>query len=110
MTTVIQFPEAGPRDLAHVVSGEVKALMGRFSVTQTELAEWLDLKQSAVSARLNGNNAMEPAGDRAGRRGIRRAPCRIPPGALDRQALTRTRVGAWNPKPSDPKVLPLWVA
>ena len=55
MTTVIQFPGgASGRPLVATVSNEVRALLGRYDVTQTELAQWLSLTQSAISARLRG--------------------------------------------------------
>ena len=54
MTTVIQFPSWGPAPLTELVSGEIKALMGRHDVTQMMLAAWLGLPQSSVSARLKG--------------------------------------------------------
>lgn len=53
MTTVIQFPELR-EPLTAVVSGEVRALMGRHGVSQTELAHWLGVNQTAISARLRG--------------------------------------------------------
>ncbi len=52
MTTVIQFPERASRPLVAIVSNEVRALLGRYDVSQTELAKWLGLTQPAVSARL----------------------------------------------------------
>lgn len=55
MTTVIQFPERASQPLTDVVSGEIRALMGRHGVTQVALAEWLGMKQASVSARLNGD-------------------------------------------------------
>lgn len=55
MTTVIQFPERGSTEsLTDLVSREVRALLGRYEVSQTRLAEWLDLTQPAISARLRG--------------------------------------------------------
>jgi hypothetical protein len=55
MTTVIQFPERTPDlTLDQRISQEVRALMGRYNVSQMRLAEWLGLNQTAVSARLNG--------------------------------------------------------
>lgn len=54
MSTVIQFPDAGDRPLTEQVSEEVKALMGRYGVSQTLLAAWLEVTQPAVSARLRG--------------------------------------------------------
>ena len=52
MTTVIQFPERASRPLVAIVSNEVRALLGRYDVSQTELAKWLGITQPAVSARL----------------------------------------------------------
>lgn len=55
MTTVIQFPERTPDlTLDQRISQEVRALMGRYSVSQMRLAEWLNLNQTAVSSRLRG--------------------------------------------------------
>lgn len=54
MSTVVQFPERGAQSLTDTVSGEVKALMGRHGVSQTQLANWLGINQTAVSARLRG--------------------------------------------------------
>lgn len=53
MTTVIQFPERAAT-LTAQVSEEVRALLGRYDVSQTELGEWLGITQPAVSARLRG--------------------------------------------------------
>ena len=36
------------------MSAEIRALMGRHRVTQTELAHWLGIGQSSLSERLNG--------------------------------------------------------
>lgn len=52
MTTVIQFPARAGGPLVAIVSNEVRALLGRYDVSQTELAHWLGLTQPAVSARL----------------------------------------------------------
>ena len=38
----------------NAVSAEIRALMGRHRVTQTELAHWLGIGQSSLSERLNG--------------------------------------------------------
>lgn len=54
MSTVIQFPDMGARPLTQIVSGEVKALLGRHGVSQAALGAWLGLTQPAVSARLRG--------------------------------------------------------
>lgn len=54
MTTVIQFPSRDTRPLVEHVSSEVRALIGRHSVSQTTLARWLGITQPAVSARLRG--------------------------------------------------------
>ena len=54
MSTVIQFPDMGSRPLTEQVSEEIKALMGRYGVSQTALGAWLGLNQTAVSARLRG--------------------------------------------------------
>lgn len=55
MTTVIQFPERTPGlTLDQRISQEVRALMGRYNVSQMQLAQWLGLNQTAVSARLRG--------------------------------------------------------
>ena len=37
------------------MSAEIRALMGRHRVTQTALAEYLGMSQSALSERLNGH-------------------------------------------------------
>lgn len=52
--TVIQFPARDTRPLTVRVSGEVNALLGRYGVSQAELAVWLGLHQTAVSKRLKG--------------------------------------------------------
>lgn len=55
MSTVIQFPgEADGRPLTERVSQEIRSLMGRHQVSQARLAAWLDVNQTAVSARLRG--------------------------------------------------------
>lgn len=48
MTTVIQFPARAGGPLVAIVSNEVRALLGRYDVSQTELAHWLGLTQPAV--------------------------------------------------------------
>ena len=117
MTTVIQFPERSASPLSEVVSGEVRALMGRFSVTQTELAEWLDLKQSAVSARLNGTTRWSlPEIEQVAEAfdvhpavlmgGYATGPH---PGPGEGLPIQRARRYS-KPQPSDPKVLPFRVA
>lgn len=54
MATVIQFPDTGEEPLTETVSGEVRALMGRYGVSQAELAERIGFHQTAVSKRLRG--------------------------------------------------------
>lgn len=54
MSTVIQFPARDTRPLVEHVSSEVRALIGRHSVSQTTLAQWLGITQPAVSSRLRG--------------------------------------------------------
>jgi transcriptional regulator with XRE-family HTH domain len=51
--TVIQFP-VDTRPLTSRVSDEVRALMGRHRITQRDLAVWMGLNQTAISARLRG--------------------------------------------------------
>lgn len=53
--TVISFPEHETLNLDQRISQEVRALMGRYAVSQTRLAAWLGLNQTAVSARLRGS-------------------------------------------------------
>lgn len=53
--TVIQFPEREALSLDQRISQEVRALMGRWGVSQMQLAAWLGLNQTAVSARLRGD-------------------------------------------------------
>ena len=110
MTTVIQFPESrGNGPLTEVVSGEVRALMGRYGVNQTQLADWLGVNQTAVSARLRGVTewkvaeidriaegfAVHPA-ELMG--GYATGPHPSPDGGLP---ILRARRDS-NPKPSDP--------
>lgn len=52
--TVVQFPERDARALTERVSDEVRALMGRHRISQTDLAVWLGVNQTAISARLRG--------------------------------------------------------
>lgn len=54
MTTVIQFPERDTSPLTERVSSEVRALMGRYAVSQARLAQWMGLHQTALSKRLRG--------------------------------------------------------
>ncbi|MGW4097096.1 helix-turn-helix domain-containing protein [Mycobacterium sp. NPDC004974] len=61
MTTVIQFPERLGRTLVETVSYEVRALLGRYRVTQKDLAEWLGITQPAVSSRLRGETEWKVA-------------------------------------------------
>lgn len=51
---MIQFPARDRLPLSERVSQEVKALMGRYSVSQVKLAGYLGIDQTAVSARLRG--------------------------------------------------------
>lgn len=52
---VISLPnQGGAVTLQEQVAAEVRSLMGRYKVTQIQLAAVLDLPQSAVSARVNG--------------------------------------------------------
>lgn len=55
MSTMIQFPTRDRLPLSQRVSQEVRALMGRYSVSQVKLATWLGMDQTAVSARLRGS-------------------------------------------------------
>lgn len=117
MSTVIQFPDMGARPLTEQVSAEIKALMGRHGVSQTTLGAWLDLNQTAVSARLRGKTrwnlpeiervaegfAVHPAVLMGG---YATDPHRGPDGGLPILRACRDS----NPKPSDPKVLPLRIA
>lgn len=61
MSTIIQFPERDSLPLTARVSEEVKALMGRYTVNQTALAQWLGLHQTAVSDRLRGKTEWKVA-------------------------------------------------
>lgn len=54
MSTIIQFPERDSRPLLARVTEEIKALMGRYGVTQMHLAAWLGKNQSVISDRLRG--------------------------------------------------------
>lgn len=54
MSTMIQFPTRDRLPLSKRVSQEVRALMGRYAVSQVKLAAWLGMDQTAVSARLRG--------------------------------------------------------
>ncbi len=44
-----------PRNPRAAVSAEIRALMGRYRVTQTQLAQVLGMSQSSLSARLSGS-------------------------------------------------------
>ena len=114
MTTVIQFPERQAQPLSDVVSGEIRALMGRYAVTQTVLAEWLNLRQASVSARLSGDTrwnlpeiervaegfAVHPAVLMGG---YATGPHPSPDGGLPILRAWRDS----NSQPSDPKVVPM---
>ena len=114
MTTVIQFPDRLAASLTDVVSGEIRALMGRHAVTQTDLAKWLGIAQPSVSARLDGKTrwnlpeiervaegfAVHPAVLMGG---YATGPHPEPDGGLP---ILRARRYS-KPQPSDPKVLPL---
>lgn len=52
---MIQFPTRDRLPLSERVSQEVRALMGRYAVSQVKLAAWLGIDQTAVSARLRGS-------------------------------------------------------
>lgn len=52
MTAVIEFPRRTP--LRTAVAAEVRALMGRYNVNQTKLADVLGVTQTQVSKRLRG--------------------------------------------------------
>lgn len=114
MSTVIQFPDAGKQPLTERVSGEVKALMGRYGVSQTELATWLGITQPAISARLRGATEwkvteIDRVADGFGRHpaelmgGYATGPHPTPGEGLP---ILRARDDS-NVQPSDPKVLPL---
>ena len=114
MTTVIQFPDRSAAPLTDVVSGEIRALMGRHGVTQTDLATWLDLKQASISSRLNGGTRWNlPEIERIAEGfgvhpavlmgGYATSPHPDPDGGLP---ILRARRYS-KPQPSDPKVLPL---
>lgn len=114
MTTVIQFPERVASPLTDIVSGEIKALMGRHGVTQGMLAAWLDLKQASVSERLKGRTRWNlPEIERVAEGfdvhpavlmgGYATGPHPSPGEGLP---ILRARDDS-NVQPSDPKVLPL---
>lgn len=52
MSTIESVPQAG--DIRKVVASEVKALLGRYDLTQSDLATHLEMTQSQVSKRLRG--------------------------------------------------------
>lgn len=47
--------------LARYIASEVRAEMARARVTQRQMAEWLDLSQTQVSERLNGEIEFRPS-------------------------------------------------
>lgn len=54
MTTVIQFPTSDAKPLKDRLSEELRALMGRYGVSQVVLARWMGLEQAQLSKRING--------------------------------------------------------
>ena len=52
--TVISLPQGDDRPLTERVAEEVRALMGRYGVTQMQLVEVLHVSQTGVSKRLRG--------------------------------------------------------
>lgn len=54
MSTLRVATEPGDDGLVQRVAEEVRALMARKRVTQTQIAEYLGIPQSSVSARLRG--------------------------------------------------------
>lgn len=52
MSTVVQMPQPG--DIKAIIASEVKALMGRYDVSQVALANHLGISQSQMSKRLRG--------------------------------------------------------
>jgi len=115
MSTVIQFPgQAGAQPLTKTVSSEIKALMGRHGVNQTMLAAWLGVNQTAVSARLRGVTEWKVTEIDRVAEGFAVHPAELmggyatgprPDGGEGLPILRACRDS--NPKPSDPKVLPL---
>jgi sugar phosphate isomerase/epimerase len=117
MTTVIQFPERDTAPLSGRVSEEIRALMGRYGVSQVALSQWVGFDQAGLSQRLRGKtewkvSEIERVAQAFGVHpatlmgGYATGPNLGPDGGVP---VLRARRDS-NPKPSDPKVLPLRVA
>lgn len=57
--SVISLPHGDSGRLTERVAAEVRALMGRHNVTQTQLAEVLQVAQPAISKRLRGKTPFD---------------------------------------------------
>lgn len=115
MSTVIQFPEREYLSLSDRITSEIKALMGRNDVSQTTLAHWLSLNQTAVSARLRGSTRWSLSDIERIAEGFAIHPAVLlggyptePRPSPDGSPLPIKRAWRYSkPQPSDPKVLPL---
>ena len=115
MSTLIQFPDPGQQPLTRRVSEEVRALMGRYGVSQATVAKWLGLTQPAVSSRLRGATEWKVAEIERIAYGFSRHPAELmggyattgprPDGGEGLPIMLRARRDS-NPQPSDPKVRP----
>ena len=112
--TVLQFPGRDVKALPARVSEEIKALMGRYGISQVELAAWLGFDQAGVSQRLRGKTEwklteVERVAEAFGQHPAVLLGGYSPDGRPDPDdgvPILRARRDS-NPKPSDPKVLPL---
>lgn len=118
---VISLPAGGHGHLTEDVAAEVRALMGRYSVTQTMLGDVLGIAQSAVSERLKGKRAfsldeIERLADYFGLAHPAELLGGQPPSPRPGPGTGLPARGDWrawrdsNSQPSDPKVRPIGAA
>lgn len=75
--SVLRVPGQPARPLTEVIAEEVRALMGRYNVTQVQLADVLHVSQTGVSKRLRGLIPFD-----ANEMGVLAAYFDVPPEAL----------------------------
>ena len=113
MSTIASLPQPGsPRE---IVAAEIRALLGRYGRTQTDLATRLGMSQSQLSKRLRGaipfdTDELVKVADYFGvtvgslfGEATQNAPRPDGPGGVSVERAWRDS----NSQPSDPKVLPL---